>query len=143
MSPWVLDTDHLSLFQRGHLHVVSRVLETSPTSLAITIIAAEEQLRGRLNQIRKAQTEETVVAAYQRLRELLDILGSASLLDYTEEAEIRYRDLRREKIRIGTRDLRIAAIALSTSSTLVTRNSREFGRVPGLHLEDWSVLNEA
>ena len=135
---WILDTDHVSLFQRGHAQVVSKILDTSPTSLAITIVTAEEQLRGRLNQIRKVQTGETVVTAYRRLRELLDFLGNANVLDYTEEAEARYRDLLREKIRIGTRDLRIAAIALSMSCTLVTRNSQDFGRISGLRLEDWS-----
>lgn len=138
MSLWILDTDHLSLFQRGHIHVVPRLLETSPASLAITIVTAEEQLRGRLNQIRRAQLAKTAVPAYQRLRELLDFLSSINLLDYTEEADARYRALCQEKIRIGTRDLRIAAIALAVSGTLITRNSRDFGQISGLQLEDWS-----
>ena len=40
---------------------------------------------------------------------------------------------------IGPNDLLIAAIALANGVTLVTHNTREFSRVPGLQLEDWQA----
>ncbi len=40
---------------------------------------------------------------------------------------------------IGPYDLQIAAIALINNLTLVTHNTSEFGRVPGLSLDDWEV----
>ena len=45
----------------------------------------------------------------------------------------------KQKIRVGTQDLRIAAIALSLSSTVVTRNFRDFEKVPDLKIVDWSI----
>ncbi|WP_414623214.1 type II toxin-antitoxin system VapC family toxin [Calothrix sp. CCY 0018] len=45
----------------------------------------------------------------------------------------------RQKIRIGTQDLRIASIVISNDGILVTRNQRDFSRVPDLQFEDWTV----
>lgn len=42
---------------------------------------------------------------------------------------------------IGAYDLQIAAIALANNLTLVTHNTREFGRVEGLQVEDWEVID--
>ena len=38
---------------------------------------------------------------------------------------------------IGPNDLLIASIALASALTIVTHNTSEFSRVPGLKLEDW------
>jgi tRNA(fMet)-specific endonuclease VapC len=50
-----------------------------------------------------------------------------------------YEELRRQRIRVGTQDLRIAAIVLSIDGILVTRNQRDFAQVPGLMLQDWMI----
>lgn len=42
------------------------------------------------------------------------------------------------RLRIGTMDLKIAATALASEATLVTRNTVDFGKVLGLKMEDWS-----
>ena len=48
-------------------------------------------------------------------------------------------DLSSKGTPIGPNDLMIASIALAHNVTLVTHNTREFGRVDGLRLEDWQV----
>lgn len=60
------------------------------------------------------------------------------LLSFDLESARRYSALRRQKIRIGTQDLRIAAMVLTTGAVLVTRNLRDFVQVPELATEDWS-----
>jgi tRNA(fMet)-specific endonuclease VapC len=49
------------------------------------------------------------------------------------------RELERVGILIGPHDLQIAAIAQQHGLTLVTHNTKEFGRVAGLKLEDWEA----
>ena len=44
---------------------------------------------------------------------------------------------RKQGIRIGTMDLRIASIALAHVATLLTRNTVDFAQVPGLCFENW------
>lgn len=51
----------------------------------------------------------------------------------------RFDDLVGQKLNIGRMDLRIAAITLANGGTLVTRNVRDFRRVPGLAVEDWTT----
>ncbi|MCL1470991.1 type II toxin-antitoxin system VapC family toxin [Argonema antarcticum] len=62
-----------------------------------------------------------------------------NVLEFNHDAYSCYTELLRQRIRIGTQDLRIAAIAISRNGILVTRNRRDFERVPGLVFEDWSV----
>ncbi len=139
MSLWIVDTDHISLFQRGHGFVTQRVNAVNPKEIVTTIITAEEQLRGRLDTVRRDSSSEKLVLAYTRLLATLEFFKSINLLDFNQDAYICYQDLVSQRIRIGTQDLRIAAIALSVNGILVTRNQKDFGRVPGLRLEDWSI----
>ena len=53
--------------------------------------------------------------------------------------ESQFQQLRAARLRVGTLDLKIAAIALTNGLTVLTRNRSDFGRVPGLTLADWSV----
>jgi len=136
---FVLDTDHLSLYQRGVEPLLSRLLSHPPDELAITIITIEEQLRGRLAQVRKASTTAQLSESYRWLGETVDQLSRLPTLYFDYSAAVVYERLLSQKVRIGTQDLRIAAIVLSKSAVLLTRNRHEFSRVPGLQLDDWTV----
>lgn len=139
MSLWVLDTDHVSLLQRGNPLVSQRLKTLNSAEIAVTIVTVEEQFGGRLHVIRQGSSRDEILLAYARLMATLNYFGTVNVLDFDNDAWNCYEQLVRQRIRIGTRDLRIAALALSKNAILVTRNRRDFERVPGLRFEDWTV----
>ncbi len=58
---------------------------------------------------------------------------------FSAAAITRHAALKKQKLNVGGNDLKIAAIALETGATVVTRNRRDFSRIPGVTIEDWSV----
>ena len=139
MTLWILDTDHVSLFQTGHPSVISRIQSTDPTALAVTIVTLEEQMYGRLNQIRRAKSIEDLRAAYFNLNRTFAYFQTVNLLEFDLDATNCYQELSSQKIRVGTQDLKIGAIALSHQAVIVTRNARDFRKIPLLQIEDWSI----
>jgi tRNA(fMet)-specific endonuclease VapC len=139
---FILDTDHVSLFQRNHPQVAARVLATPPLELISTIITVEEQLRGRLDRIRRARSDAEIVRAYQNLLATVLYFRTITVIGFDVHAQTVFNMLRSQKIRLGTQDLRIAAIALSQGATLVTRNRRDFEAIPSLKIDDWSLPGE-
>lgn len=73
---------------------------------------------------------------------LEEFLRPYSVIPFTEVCAAEYGKVRAHlRVRgtpIGANDLLIAATALAHDLTLVTANTREFGRIPGLRLEDWT-----
>ena len=139
---FILDTDHVSLFQRHDRYVVARVLTTPHQELATTVITFEEQLRGRLERVRRTRNDAEVVRAYHNLLATSLYFRTITIIGFDEQAQTIFRRLRVQGIRLGTQDLRIAAIALDRGATLVTRNVRDFATIPSLHIEDWSLPGE-
>jgi len=139
MTLWILDTDHISLYQRGDLNVINRLSSANPKNLAVTVISLEEQMYGRLSEIKKATSAISLITAYSRLEITLDYFKSVQVLPFDQNAHTTFESLIRQKLRVGTQDLRIAAIALSVNGIVVTRNQKDFGKVPNLHVENWAV----
>lgn len=139
MTLWILDTDHISLWQRQHTPLLTKLDRIGVENIAITVITVEEQFRGRLDMVRRANSEVSRISAYGWVRETTLFLGQFSqVLAWGSEAERIYGELKQRRIRIGAQDLRIAAIVLASGGTVVTRNRRDFEQVPGLLIEDWS-----
>lgn len=112
----------------------------SPEVISTTVVSAMEQVRGRLAQVHRAKTPAEVVQAFARFQEALQFFRTVSLLPYDEAAAAQFSRLRQIlPRRIGTQDLRIAAIALSRNATLVTPNQRDFQSIAELLLADWST----
>jgi tRNA(fMet)-specific endonuclease VapC len=138
MNLFILDTDILTLFERGHAGITARIKAHSPEEIAVSIITVEEQLSGWYTQLRKANRPEKLAWAYRRLADTIRFLRQIQILDYDEAAIQRYEELKRLRLKVRKMDLQIAATALRHGGTIVTRNVGDFKRVPGVTVEDWS-----
>lgn len=139
----LLDTDHISILlyptSRPHATIMGHVYRHAPADLAVPIVSFHEQTRGANAAVNGARTQRDVIDAFA-LCELLRAFYSAwTVLPFDDPAAVIFDQLKAQKVRIGTMDLRIAAIALSRNLTVVTRNVRDFGQVPGLPTEDWTT----
>jgi len=139
VTSFVLDTDHLSLLQQSHPAVIRHLSAIPAAEIAITIVTAEEQLRGWLAVIRQHHASTRQLWAYRSLREALASFTRFTILDFDQAAYDHYTALRQSHPRLGTQDLRIAAITSSIGATLVTRNHRDFSQLPHLILADWTI----
>lgn len=139
MSLYLLDTDHISLYQRGHPRVLQRILSHVQDQLAVTVITVEEQLGGWQQALRRARDDIRRADVYLRMALAVESLSGWPVLPFPLSAMARHASLLRQHLNVRSDDLKIAAIALESSATVVTRNARDFGRVPGLMHEDWSA----
>jgi tRNA(fMet)-specific endonuclease VapC len=133
MAIYMLDTDISSYIMKRSHDIVLKALHKVPVGdVCISVITKSELLYGVELSPRKLQ-DQTALDAYLR---------HVNVLEYPEEAAIHYAQIRAApKMRgkmIGANDLLIAAHARSLGLTLVTNNTREFGRVQGLILENWT-----
>jgi tRNA(fMet)-specific endonuclease VapC len=138
MSLYILDTDTLTLSQQGHPQILHRMSSHPPSEIATTILSVQEQLDGWYGHVKRAKTPKKLAQAYLRFATSVQFLARLNVLTFTESAILRFRQLRSLKLNIGKMDQRIAAIALEENATVVSRNLRDFQRVPGLVVEDWS-----
>jgi tRNA(fMet)-specific endonuclease VapC len=124
----VLDTNHLSEIDRD-TSLGRRLRERLGGNLddtCVTIISAEELLRGWLALIRSSRDSRAQIQAYSRLSRCLSVLNDWTLLSWDEDTAQIFVDLRRKQIRVGTLDLRIASIALAYDATVLSRNLVDF-----------------
>jgi tRNA(fMet)-specific endonuclease VapC len=136
---YVLDTDHVSLHFRGHSQLGEKLALIPPDEIAITTITAEEQLRGRLAQIKNSPTSDALAIAHRRFRQAISDLAKLNILEFDSAAITIFEDLKRQRPRVGSQDLRIAAVTISNGAIVVTRNRGDFGQIPGLQIEDWTL----
>ncbi|OUL29421.1 nuclease [Nostoc sp. T09] len=141
MSRWILDTDHVSLFLEGNRKVITKVSQIS--FVAITIITVQEIFNGWMGKLNDPSQAENLVIVYTKLWETTDYFKSVVILNFDETANACYERLLKQHPKLNKKrlqkDFRIAAIALSTNSIMVTRNYKDFSQVPNLRIEDWTV----
>lgn len=138
----VLDTDTLSLIQSESSAAGQRIrdrIRASGRPDVVTIVTVEEQLRGRLAYCAGAKTVEQYIEAVRRLHTALRDIQGRTILGFDDRAAAEFKKLKVAKVRVGTMDLRIAAIVLAHNATLLSANLSDFRKVPDLAVEDWSA----
>ena len=136
----VLDTDHLSVL-KYHDSPLSRILERKLDSarepIFTSIVSVEEQLRGWLSFIKSQADVARLVVAYRELEIALHFTHGFRLVPFDLSAAEKFAALKRQRIRIGTQDLKIAAMVLANDAVLLSRNLKDFSKVPGLKVQNW------
>jgi tRNA(fMet)-specific endonuclease VapC len=112
--------------------------QVDPDEIATTIISYEEQTRGWLSYIAKANNLDEQVLAYSKLQRHLAKFRAATVIGFDQNSAREFARLRRLYPRLGTMDLKIAAISITTKGILLTRNRSDFEKIEGLIFEDWT-----
>ena len=139
---YILDTDHIGILQRkadSHYQELSRrIAGHLQTDFFVAIVSFHEQILGWNAYINRAKDQIGVVRGYGKLEKILGDFSRSQLLSFDDAAADIFDELRFQKIRIGTMDLRIASIALATGMTVLSRNLVDFQKVSNLSAEDWT-----
>ncbi len=128
----LLDTNTcIAYLTRRSSKVAEHLKQASPADIALCSIVKSELLFGAHKSAKSAEN-------LARLEIFFRPFASLPFDDPAAEVAGQIRaELEKAGTPIGPNDLLIGAIALTRGLTVVTRNTREFGRIPGLHLEDW------
>ena len=74
---------------------------------------------------------------YERLLDMFRFFADWRILPFDDAAARMFKSFRSQKVRIGSMDLKIASIVKGHDATLLSRNIRDFQKVPELRVEDW------
>jgi tRNA(fMet)-specific endonuclease VapC len=131
MPRYMLDADTVSCALRGQGNVATRLLEHPPSDLCISAITlaeltfgAEPKRSPRIRRAIRAFTKDIAVVSFDEASAERFAVVAAALATRGRP--------------IGVYDTLVAAQALCLGLTVVTNNTRHFGRVPGLTVENWA-----
>ncbi|MFB2880636.1 type II toxin-antitoxin system VapC family toxin [Floridanema aerugineum] len=140
---YLLDTDHLSILQRqtgkDYSNLSTRMAQYPLSDFAVSIVTFHEQMLGCHAYINRERTLNDVVKGYEMMARLVNDFKVLPILPFDAGAATTFEQLKTQRIQLAKMDARIAAIALSRGLILLTRNHRDFGKVAGLAIEDWTI----
>jgi tRNA(fMet)-specific endonuclease VapC len=138
----LIDTDHATHLkypesERGRRFIDRLSAIPRYEVIGVAIITIEERMRGWLAVIAKEKHAIRQVFGYRELAQLFEFYQEYQIVPFDESAARQFDDLRTQRLKLGTMDLKIAATALVNSALLLSANRRDFERVPGLRVENW------
>ena len=130
---YFIDTNMCIYFLKNtYPGMVKRWLSITPDKIKIPSIVKAELLTGAYKSVIKKEI----------LRKLEFFLAPYEIITFTDEMTLCYAEIRSKLEKSGTvigpNDLLIASITKHCGGTLITNNIREFKRIPGLKLENWT-----
>jgi tRNA(fMet)-specific endonuclease VapC len=134
----LLDTETFTLLAGSHPEVTER-LATAKDEVGITVVTRIEALGGRFAFLMRAAHGEELLRAQQWLQRTEVDLARLPAIPFDAAAAAVFDRLLGTKglKKAGRGDLLIASIALASRATQVTRNRKDFQKVPGLWIENW------
>lgn len=140
---FIFDTDHLSLLELRDLperaRITSRASAHPGAAFYVSIVSFQERVAGWNAYISHARTHDQVIRAYEKFRLILSDFSQMQVIRFDRSMAAVFDSMRTDGVRIATLDLRIAATALVRDMTLLSRNLKDFRKVPGLRVEDWTI----
>ena len=130
---YLLDTNIIIYALKGQFPALPRhFANTASQSILIPAVVMAEIEYGA----RKSYDYEKTIAKYRRFTDVF------KKIPFSEKAALFYgqirRDLEKQGLSIGPNDLMIAATAMAEDGILITKNTREFLRIPDLRIQDWT-----
>ena len=129
---YLLDTDTCIYALKQNRAVLGELLMKSRDDVAVSVISEAELRTGAAKSASPAKT----------LRLVENFLAPLTIVEFTSEDAAIYAQIRAKLQRAGTPigplDTIIASQAVARNLTLVSNNEREFRRVPGLRVENWT-----
>jgi tRNA(fMet)-specific endonuclease VapC len=140
MSLWILDTDHASLFLAGNKSITAQVAKRS-NNVAITVVTVQELFNGWVGRLNNPAQATKITQLYTKLWETTEFIKVITVLNFDKNVEDCYQILRQSSKNLAKnkieKDLRIASIALTQNAMVVTRNYKDFFKIPNLKIENW------
>jgi tRNA(fMet)-specific endonuclease VapC len=131
---YLLDTNIVSYWMRGHLRLLDTIKRHSPKDLSLSAITLAEIYYG---------IEKSPAKKKERRIKIEQIRSQLEIHPFDESAAVQYGIIRAQLEKkgrmISVRDLQIASIALAKRLCVVTHNTQEFNRVEKLKVEDWAT----
>ena len=134
---YILDTNTVKVILRNPTpYLQRRVTSIRYELLYISVVVAHEMIIGVLRRLSENERTRQVTRHYEFLRNVIGDINRFQILPYDDEAERIFQAFPPAVKRIGTRDCRIAASALSHNFIVITRNSDDF-ELTGARHENW------
>jgi tRNA(fMet)-specific endonuclease VapC len=136
---YILDTDTLNYFFRGHPKVSHYLNLVEREQITTSIISKIEVLRGRMDFVLKAATTHEFLRAQLWLEQSEFLISQFPIVPFDDNAGSIFEKFRQMSSyrKVGRADLLIASIVIANRATLVTRNTKDFSKLTQLKIVNW------